>query len=59
MSDIEDVEEHDVDRADREFKMFKSARYGYSKKEQLEMLQFIFKRKAYKLLKGNQLRYFE
>merc|ERR1719319_1534755 len=53
VSDIEDVEEHDVARADREFKMFKSARYSYSKKEQLEMLQFIFKRKAYKLLKGN------
>merc|ERR1719319_268376 len=53
VSDIEDVEEHDVARADREFKMFKSARYSYSKKEQLEMLQFIFKRKAYKLFKGN------
>merc|ERR1719319_1625503 len=53
VSDIEDVEEHDVARADREFKMFKSARYSYSKKEQLEMLQFIFKRNAYKLLKGN------
>merc|ERR1719319_1929364 len=37
VSDIEDVEEHDVVRADREFKM----------------LKFIFKRKAYKLLKGN------